>query len=588
MKKPRILVVAPYEGLREILAGIGRERDDVEITAYQADLELGAELVSQLDESEYDAIISRGGTAGLIREVSQLPVIEIAFSHYDVMSAIKLAEAQSGRCAIVGFASICKMAKVVRDILGQDIDIVQIDKTADATPAIKKLADKGYTTILGDTISFAVAGRLGLKAILIASSRENAETAVEDAMNFCRHLEKLREQNRILNAVTRLGGGGVIAYQDDTLIFSNIKKQKRLFLEVTRKMHPFVLRNKKHIIIQKIDGVNVKFSGHLRQLEGRASYFYIIKQIDGGENPIIPGVYTILKEDNPSGFVGLDLSYDSSQSLTQEIARQGGSTLPVIIVGEYGTGKERVAKMLYQSAGDKNPCYCIDFDELDAKGFVHLLGNPNSCLLRNENTIYLKNIHTLPEEKLQKLLGFIENSRLHLRNRLIISLTTSLDGLNQKFAYRLINSRIPCLTLKLNPLRHRTEDIPGLLGVFLGEINAAWGIHLMGCEPEGVELLKKFGWEYNLGQLKRVLSALAAISKGPYILASDVRWVLENESRGSHLPESGGVKLNLNQCLSSITRDILAAVLTEEGMNQTKAAKRLGISRTTLWRMMQR
>ncbi|MBS4053348.1 MAG: PrpR N-terminal domain-containing protein [Thermaerobacter sp.] len=583
MRKLRILVVAPYPGLRDMFISIGQERDDLEIVAYEADLELGARLVSQLDEFEYDVIISRGGTAMLIRQATQLPVIEIMLSPYDLMGAMKLAETHPGKCAIVGFPNICKTAKVVRDILQHDIAIVEIDKITDAHHAIKCLAEDAFTVIVGDTISSSEAEKQGLKAVLITSSRESAIAAVEEAASFYQHIERMREQNEMLNQAIHLSGGEVVVFSEDIPIFSNIKKDKDFVLETTRRMNPFVIRNNRQVIFQKVGNRAVKFSGHLRQIDGKNHCIYLIQTVDRSEHHIIPGVYAISKENLPSGYFGLDVSYDSK--LLHDIEHCRSSSLPVVVAGEGGTGKERVAKMLGSWRG-KN--YCIDFDELDNKGFAYLVENSDSFLLTNGNTVCFRNIQSVAEERLQKLLSYIESSRLHHRNRLIMTLTTNISDLHRKFAYRMFNSRMPCLTIKLPPLRERADDIPELIVAFLREINVVRGLNVLGCEQKGIELLKEFQWEYNLGQLKRVLSTLVSISKGSYISAQDVKRVLENEACKQTCTTAGFVSVNINHSMEEITQGILLAVLREEGMNQTRAAKRLGISRTTFWRMMQR
>ena len=71
--------------------------------AYVGDLSHGKELVLRHIGENYDAIISRGGTAQLIKEVTEIPVVEISLSVYDILRAIKLAENYQERYAIIGF-----------------------------------------------------------------------------------------------------------------------------------------------------------------------------------------------------------------------------------------------------------------------------------------------------------------------------------------------------------------------------------------------------------------------------------------------------------------------------------------------------
>ena len=63
MRKVRILAVAPYDGMRDVLSSVAAGRDDVEVTTVVANMERGADYVAHCDQSRYDVIVSRGGTA---------------------------------------------------------------------------------------------------------------------------------------------------------------------------------------------------------------------------------------------------------------------------------------------------------------------------------------------------------------------------------------------------------------------------------------------------------------------------------------------------------------------------------------------
>ena len=71
-----------------------------------------------------------------------------------------------------------------------------------------------------------------------------------------------------------------------------------------------------------------------------------------------------------------------------------------------------------------------------------------------------------------------------------------------------------------------------------------------------------------------------------WITAKNIRRILASERRTA--PPADGTKIDLKQPLSGIIYDAVTQVLAEENMNQARAARRLGISRTTLWRMMRR
>lgn len=88
----RILAIAPYESMRNLIVNLCADRPEIQLTALVGDLEEGAKLVQTIPSEDYDIIISRGGTAEIIRTVTSIPVIDISLSSYDVLSTIRLVE----------------------------------------------------------------------------------------------------------------------------------------------------------------------------------------------------------------------------------------------------------------------------------------------------------------------------------------------------------------------------------------------------------------------------------------------------------------------------------------------------------------
>ena len=86
----------------------------------------------------------------------------------------------------------------------------------------------------------------------------------------------------------------------------------------------------------------------------------------------------------------------------------------------------------------------------------------------------------------------------------------------------------------------------------------------------------------NIDQLKMVMKQLVLNAKGYYITPDEVSSVLQNESK----EEVTQANINTRQPLKDIEKDIILDVLKQENMNQSSAAKRLGISRSTLWRLI--
>lgn len=103
-------------------------------------------------------------------------------------------------------------------------------------------------------------------------------------------------------------------------------------------------------------------------------------------------------------------------------------------------------------------------------------------------------------------------------------------------------------------------------------------------------MLQNFQWPHNYTQFRRVIGELAVTATGQFITAENVQQTLRKERHvGAFTPhaENAAVPLNLNRTLDEISQDVALRVVEETGGNQTAAAKRLGISRTTLWRLLQ-
>ena len=137
MQKTKILAVAPYEGMADAISTIAQTRDDIKMTVQIGDLNTGKQIAMELAHNNYDVIISRGGTAELIRSTVELPVIDIPISVYDVLRTIKLAENYSGKFVIAGFSSITNCSRILCDLLQYDIDIFTFTSETDILPTLR-------------------------------------------------------------------------------------------------------------------------------------------------------------------------------------------------------------------------------------------------------------------------------------------------------------------------------------------------------------------------------------------------------------------------------------------------------------------
>ena len=177
--RTRILGIAPYEGMHTAMDRAAAAYPNVQLDVFTGDLDVGVAIVQSMSPNSYDCIISRGGTAELIRQVTDLPVVEIQLSVYDVLSTMKLAENYSNRYAIVGFPSITEPAHTLCDLLGYQLDILTVHGADEATETLERLKKDGYRMVVCDMVTHTIARKMELDAFLITSGVESLHAAID-------------------------------------------------------------------------------------------------------------------------------------------------------------------------------------------------------------------------------------------------------------------------------------------------------------------------------------------------------------------------------------------------------------------------
>ena len=94
-----------------------------------------------LQYNHYDAVLSRGGTAELLRKELDILVEEVPISVYDVLRCIKMAEKYTGKLAITGFSALTSTAKILCDLLQLNIKIVTFENEEEVLPTLKLLKE---------------------------------------------------------------------------------------------------------------------------------------------------------------------------------------------------------------------------------------------------------------------------------------------------------------------------------------------------------------------------------------------------------------------------------------------------------------
>lgn len=588
----RVLGIAPYEGMKTLMSSVVADYPQIDLTLFVGDMEQGLEIARSNFHGDYDVVISRGGTAKMLQKNLALPVIEIDISMYDILCALKLADGLTGKTAMVSFANITSSAHLLCDLMKYNMDIYTIDSAEAVEPTLRQLQKNDYQSILCDMISNTTAKRLGLNSFLITSGVDSIHKAFDQALLLCRSQQRLRDENQFFRQLIQGQIGQTMVFdQDGNLFLSTLDDPKPELLELLRRDLPESQLGAERRITRNLGGM--LYAIRARRIS-TGSLTYTAFFFDARKTPLSPnqvGIRFSTRPEAENAFYSSIFSFAGSISdYQQDIEHISQSTAPVMVTGEDGTGKESIVSVLYMRSPLRNaPLVSINCSLLNDKSWAFLLEHHNSPLADQGNTLYFASIDALSEERRQQLLAVLSEMDVCRRNRVIFSCVCQ-PGEYTSAVGSLFMDKLCCLSLYLPPLRQMAERIPALVNLSLSHLNVDLPRQIVGADPEAITLLQNFQWPHNYTQFRRVIGELVVTATGSLITAENVRQALRKERHvGAFSPcaENAAAPLNLNRTLDEISQDVARRVVEESGGNQTVAAKRLGISRTTLWRLLQ-
>ena len=594
MRKVRILGIAPYEGIGILLESIAARRNDVSLDMYVGDMDDGASIAKKYAPDGYDIILSRGGTAELIQELQLLPVVDIPISVYDIFRSIRLADHSQKKYAVVGFPSITKNAIFLKDMLQNHIPIFTVHDITEAQNTLRQVKELGYEMVVCDVIASSLASQFHLSSILISSGEESIASALDVAVQVATQRLVISDEKLFFEKMLENETVPVVVYTPDG----------RLFYQSTVTPLPENIRN---ILKNKLPSMterspqkfHYEYSGLVYAITGKVipvrDTSYIAYYINMRKVPLVlskNGIRYTNFEQAQNDFQNSFYRIANVSAPCFEAAEQFlESGFPIAVIGEPGTGKAALIKYIYlHSAMSSSPMSIIDCAKMNDKMWDFLTSNHNSPLSDTKTTIHIKNIHTLEDGAFYELLYILDNLKLYKRNLLLFTIEKRPEETLDARSQELIN-RLHCLTVCTAPLADNVRDIPNIVSLYINHLNIIYGKNIIGLEPAALAMLQEFPWEYNYNQLIRAVTELVLGAAAPVIPVYAVKQLLKKE-KTSFAPSaavSGGTGIDVSdKTLEEINLAVIRHVLNEEGGNQSRAAKRLGISRSTLWRMLQK
>ncbi|MCH6256423.1 sigma-54 dependent transcriptional regulator [Puniceicoccaceae bacterium K14] len=295
------------------------------------------------------------------------------------------------------------------------------------------------------------------------------------------------------------------------------------------------------------------------------------------------------------------------QKVIERVKLVAPSRANVLINGETGTGKERIAQAIHQNSDRaQGPfvavhCAALPSNLLESELFGHERGAFTGATerrigrfeLADQGTLFLDEIGEISLTTQVKLLRFLEqreferigsSKSIKVNTRLVAATNRDLEEMVKAGDFREdLYFRLNVVQIGMPPLRDRTEDLPLLLNHFLEEFAKENNVEAPVFEAGAMQCLRRYSWPGNIRELRNFAENAVVLHRGGRIHDYD----LESKFRGETKSTDGSGKVISPLDKEENEKRLLREALADAKGNRTKAANLLGISRRTLHRKLQ-
>ncbi|WP_051533711.1 sigma 54-interacting transcriptional regulator [Desulfitibacter alkalitolerans] len=578
-------------------------------------------MAKKLASNGIEIIISNSKTTSAIKSVVNLPVTELTFTSWDILSALNEAKKISDKIAIIKCEALnCSMHYAQR-LLG--ISLYEINLTHEVEKCFLGLKDLGLKVAVVQEEHRLACEKHGIIPITISYGRESIRQAITLASDVL-----TAKQNEVIRfewinkALDSMFEGLLAVDQRGIICFINKKAEILLGLsksEILDKHYTKVLPE-------------FAFEDALRFKQKRISDYHTHKGMGIVANitPIVIGSESIGAVCTLNGVEiiermkqksavdtnhGLYANYTFNNLVTKsdclikviETAKKyAGVDSNVLIIGETGTGKEIFAQSIHNHSERKNysfvsvNCAALPENLLESELFGYEEGAFTGAKkggkiglfeLADKGTIFLDEIGEVSLEIQARLLRVLQQREImkvggskliKVDVRVLAATNKNILQLVEKGLFRRdLYHRLNVLNINIPPLRERPKDIPVLANYLVKKNSKRLNRPMPAFSKEAIEILEKYKWPGNVRELENIIERMVVLKDGLEVAPDDLINLLDTRNKNGELANQ--ISINLNQTLAQIENGVIREAL-KISKTKEEAANILGISTTTLWR----
>ncbi|MBF7083673.1 sigma 54-interacting transcriptional regulator [Desulfallas sp. Bu1-1] len=629
MKKSiRLGVISPYPEFGRLARDICEELN-VEINVEQAILSEGVEVAQKWEkDNKVDAIVARGPTAILVKRSVNVPVSTVDITNFDLLQALYKAHAMSnGPVALISYEQRPPKYdfKILKKILGKQFYVYLYRDNEDLGTQIDKACEQGMETIVatGSCIIKKLQAR-GINAVYVHSNYESIREAIKKAITMVELKRENERFTRKLETILQNIHDGVMAIDErNNIFYFNTVAERILGVSagnvLNRTIDELAERNIFLSILQdgqKTNGEIVKIRKKelvvnrmpFQMGEGARCLvvtFQVATQIRQMEEKIRQKLHDkgLIARYHFRDIVGESEQIVNAINQARKYA-QTDST--ILLMGESGTGKELFA----QSIHNESKHYCGPFVAVNCAALPENLleselfgyeegaftgarrgGKMGLFELAHNGTIFLDEVGELSAPLQARLLRVIQQKEvmriggdkvIPVNVRVITATNRDLKAAVQKGEFREdLFYRLNVLPLKIPPLRKRQGDIPLLFNYFMNKGN----FNRTNYPQALLKKLERYNWPGNVRELENFVERYKAIGEEDERGFTTLFWLIESLLTENELNKGEKITIRVGP-FEEMENQILNQLAMMYACNKKELARKLGISRTTLWRKL--
>ena len=291
------------------------------------------------------------------------------------------------------------------------------------------------------------------------------------------------------------------------------------------------------------------------------------------------------------------------QKVCRTVEKVAPSDVTVLLLGESGTGKELLARALHQLSPRNSKkfvainCAAIPENLLESELFGYEKGAFTGAAKQTKGkvefadggTLFLDEVGDLPFSLQAKLLRFLQErvfervggrDEIAVDVRVVCATHQDLAALIKDGRFREdLFYRLSEIVVKIPPMREREGDPTLLAHAFLDKFCKSQGRSFQGFSPDALQAIEAYHWPGNAREMENFIKRAVIMADGPQVTQQDL---------GLNLTETEVAPLNLRQVREEAERKALVRALGRVGGNMLQAAELLGISRPTLYDLLNR